>query len=133
MRYLLDTNVCIRYLNGQSEKICQQLSMKNPEEIALCAIVKAELIYGVYKSRNQARNLQKLFLFFEPFISLPFEDEASGVYGRIRSQLDQAGTPIGPNDLMIAAIAIANNVTLVTHNTSEFSRIGSLYIEDWEH
>jgi len=60
MRYLLDTNVCIRYLNGQSEKICQELSRKIPDEIVLCSVVKAELIYGVMKSKDPARNFQKL-------------------------------------------------------------------------
>jgi len=132
MRYLLDTNVCIRYLNGQSETIRQQLSMKTPEEIVLCSVVKAELIYGARKSRNPSKNLQRLHLFTGPFISLPFDDKAAEAYGRIRSELEQAGTPIGPNDLLIAAIAVANDIILVTHNTGEFGKIGALHIEDWE-
>jgi tRNA(fMet)-specific endonuclease VapC len=132
MKYLLDTNVCIRYLNGQSDKIRQKLIMKNPEEIVLCSVVKAELIYGAEKSGNPTRNLQRLSLFVKPFISLPFDDKAAEIYGQIRNRLEQAGTPIGPNDLMIASIAIANNVILVTHNTTEFGRVDNLHIEDWE-
>ncbi|HGJ66136.1 TPA: type II toxin-antitoxin system VapC family toxin [bacterium] len=132
MRYLLDTNVCIRYLNGQSDKIRQKLSIKNPEEIVLCSVVKAELIYGVLKSGNPAKNLQRLSSFIEPFTSLPFDDKSARVYGQIRSKLEKLGTPIGPNDLMIASIAISNNIALVTHNIDEFERVDNLYIEDWE-
>ena len=132
MRYLLDTNVCIRYLNGQSEKIHKQLSIKQPEEIVLCSVVKAELTYGAQKSHNPSRNLQRLYSFTKPFVSLPFDDKAAEIYGRIRTDLERAGTPIGPNDLMIAATAISNEITLVTHNTGEFGRIDTLRIEDWE-
>ena len=63
--------------------------------------------------------------------SLPFNDQAAEAYGRIRARLGTQGTPIGPNDLIIAATAIAHNVTLITHNTREFSRVDSLRIEDW--
>jgi tRNA(fMet)-specific endonuclease VapC len=132
MRYLLDTNVCIRYLNGQCEKIRQELSRKTPDKIVLCSVVKAELLYGAMKSKNPARNLQKLYHFVEPFISLPFDDNAAEEYGKIRSLLEKTGTPIGPNDLMIAAIATANNVILVTHNTREFGQVRILKLEDWE-
>ena len=65
MKYLLDTNVCIRYLNGQSEGIHQQLGDRNPERIVLCSIVKAELLYGVHKSGNVARNLRQLSQFVD--------------------------------------------------------------------
>jgi tRNA(fMet)-specific endonuclease VapC len=106
--------------------------MKNPEEIVLCSVVKAELIYGVLKSWNPAKNLQKLSLFVEPFFSLPFDDKSARVYGQIRSKLEKLGTPIGPNDLMIASIAISNDIILVTHNIDEFERVDNLYIEDWE-
>ena len=113
MRYLLDTNVCIRYLNGQSDKIRQQLSEKAPEQIVLCSVVKAELFYGAQKSQHAARNLEKVLQFAGRFVSLPFDDNSAEAYGRIRAQLEQTGTPIGPNDLMIAAIAVANDVVLV--------------------
>jgi len=65
-------------------------------------------------------------------MSFDFDDQAAREYGRLRAQLEREGTPIGPNDLMIAAIALANRSTLVTHNTAEFSRIKTLQIEDWE-
>ncbi len=132
MRYLLDTNVCIRYLNGRSEEIRQQLLLRKPEEIVLCAVVKAELFYGSLKSKNPHGNLEKQRQFAERFASLPFDDEAAKAYSQIRARLEQLGTPIGPNDLMIAAIAVANDVVLVTHNTREFGRVEGLKCEDWE-
>lgn len=70
--------------------------------------------------------------FFSRFISLPFDDKSADFYGIIRSQLEAKGTPIGAYDLQIAAIAMANNLILVTHNTREFARINELMIEDWE-
>lgn len=70
--------------------------------------------------------------FFYRFHSLPFDDLAAEVAGRVRACLDAQGTPIGPLDLLIAATAIANNVTLVTHNTREFGRVTGLQIVDWE-
>ena len=118
MTYLLDTNVCIKYLNGRSERIRQNIESKSPGNIALCSVVKAELFYGAMKSANPERNLKRIALFFNRFISFPFDDKASEVYGKIRANLEKAGTPIGPNDLLIAAIALANNLTLVTHNSS---------------
>jgi tRNA(fMet)-specific endonuclease VapC len=65
------------------------------------------------------------------FHSYAFNDSAAERYGRIRTDLAMQGTPIGPNDLMIAAIALANNLTLVTHNTREFARVDGLPLEDW--
>ncbi len=132
MTYLLDTNTCIRYLNGKSESIRQSLESKRPHDIALCSVVKAELFYGAMKSANPEKNLAKQQQFAGPFISLPFEDKAAERYGQIRAKLEKLGTPIGPNDLLIAAIAVANDVTLVTHNTREFSRVEGLKLEDWE-
>jgi len=70
--------------------------------------------------------------FLAAFVSLPFDDRAADAYGRIRAALASAGTPIGPNDLLIASIAEANGVMLVTHNTSEFSRVPGLSLDDWE-
>jgi tRNA(fMet)-specific endonuclease VapC len=84
------------------------------------------------KSTTPAQTLAKLNLFLNRFISLPFDDRAAEVYGRIRARLSAIGTPNGPNDLFIASIAIANNLTLITHNTREFSRIDGLQLEDWE-
>ena len=65
-------------------------------------------------------------------MSLPFDDRAAEEYGKVRAHLAALGTPIGPNNLMIAAIALANQMTLVSHNTTEFSRVPGLAVEDWQ-
>ena len=130
--YLLDTNVCIAVLNGSSQPLIARLQSHNPGDILLCSIVKAELIYGAYHSSRAADNLRLLDRFFEPFISLPFDDACCDAYGRIRSDLARNGTPIGPNDLLIASTAVTNDVTLVTANSKEFGRVAGLRIENWE-
>ncbi|MGH9835904.1 MAG: type II toxin-antitoxin system VapC family toxin [Blastocatellia bacterium] len=132
MTYLLDTNVCIRLLNNSSPKAAQRLASVNPLEVFICSIVKAELFYGAYKSQKKATNLTNVNAFCSQFISLPFDDPASEISGRERARLATLGTPIGLHDLLIAAIALANQATLVTHNTREFGRVAGLQIEDWE-
>ena len=100
--------------------------------VRLCDIVKAEPYYGVEHSRRREANLQELEAFFATLHSLPFDGTAAKHYGRIRAELAASGTIIGPNDLLIAAIAVAGGHVLVTHNTSEFSRVRSLVVEDWQ-
>ncbi|AFY93750.1 type II toxin-antitoxin system tRNA(fMet)-specific endonuclease VapC [Chamaesiphon minutus] len=132
MRYLLDTNVCVMYLNGRSDSVRSRILSTPSQDLAVCSVVKAELFYGAMRSNNQARTLERQQQFLDRFISLPFNDEAAIVFGEIRAHLANAGTPIGAYDLQIAAIAIANDIILVTHNTREFSRVAGLPIEDWE-
>jgi len=131
MNYLLDTNVCILYLNNSHAGITDKLKSIKPSDVGLCQIVKAELVFGAYKSQRQTENLKLLEKFFAQFTSLRFNDSAVETYGEIRSELAKAGQPIGPNDLIIAAIAIAHDVTLITNNTREFGRIPQLKLEDW--
>ncbi len=130
--YLLDTNACIRILNGSSNTLVARLSRHTPQDIYLCAVVKAELLFGAHRSARPAENLRLLSRFFEPFISLPFDDRCADVYGRVHSDLERAGTPIGPNDLIIAATAVTYRLTLVTANTREFGRVIGLALENWE-
>ena len=73
-----------------------------------------------------------LIHFFDGFASLPFDDRAAEAYGTIRADLERQGTPIGPNDLLIAAIGLASGAILVTHNSREFGRVAGLKTEDWE-
>jgi len=132
MRYLLDTNVCVMYLNGRSISVRDRLRSVSIEEIVVCSLVKAELFYGAMRSNSPTRTLERQQGFLESFASLPFDDEAAIICGQIRAHLASVGTPIGAYDLQIAAIALANNLTLVTHNTREFGRVDGLQIEDWE-
>ncbi len=132
MKFLLDTNTCIIYMRGKNTTLKQKLESTATKDIAVCSIVKAELFYGAMKSANPERNLTLQQEFLAQFTSLPFDDLATMTFGMVRSQLEALGTPIGAYDLQIAAIALTNKLTLVTHNTREFKRVDNLLIEDWE-
>ena len=130
--YLLDTNVCIRLMNQSSSNIIKHIQQHPPAEIALCSIVKAELLYGARHSQRVEANLQLLQRFFKPLTSLNFDDRCAEEAGQIRADLAAQGKPIGPNDVLIAATARAYDAVLITHNTGEFSRVTGLRLEDWE-
>lgn len=132
MKYLLDTNVCIKILKGNSDNISERISAINNNDIVICSIVRFELFYGAHKSNKKEGTLATLRDFLNCFEDAGFDDTISDLCGRLRAELEMAGTPIGPYDLQIGAIALANNFTLVTHNTKEFSRIVNLKLEDWE-
>lgn len=130
--YLLDTNACIRLLHNSSAALVDHFRQRDPSEIRLSSVVKAELLHGARRSSQVSDNLRLLQRFFAPFICLPFDDLCAEHYGFIRADLERAGSRIGPNDLMIAATARAHDLVLVTHNTSEFARVVGLAVEDWE-
>lgn len=130
--YLLDTNACIVYLKNKNSNINLHLDSVGSNKIAVCSVVKAELFYGSMRSNNPQKSLNIQLLFLNQFISLPFDDNCAEIYGTIRADLANKGTPISLNDLQIASIALANNLILVTHNVREFSRVDGLQIEDWE-
>lgn len=132
MNYLLDTNACIRYLNGRSEALRRHVDRAGDDQIVLCSIVKAELAFGAVKCEHPDQVLQAQQTFTARFLSLPFDDAAAISYATIRFDLESRGQPIGANDLMIAAVALANGLTVVTHNTDEFSRVSGLAVVDWE-
>jgi tRNA(fMet)-specific endonuclease VapC len=132
MRYLLDTNVCIVYLKGRNLNLKQKLEVVTTSDVAVFSVMKAELFYGAMKSANPERNAALQREFLDQFVSLPFDDLAAQAFGNIRAQLEARGTPIGAYDLQIAAIALANDLTLITHNMREFNRVDGLQIEDWE-
>jgi len=132
MIYLLDTNVCIHLLNQRLPTVIERFCQHSPIDIALCSVVKAELLYGAQRSQRRETNLQLLKGFFAPLQSLPFDDAAAEHYGQIRADLLAQGQPIGPNDFLIAAIARSHEATLVTHNIGEFGRVAGLRMEDWE-
>jgi tRNA(fMet)-specific endonuclease VapC len=132
MKYLLDTNTCIRYLNQRSEAVTTRFKSENEVDIVVCSVVRAELYFGAMKSSYPSVTMTKQRAFAQRFASLPFDDAAAEQYARIRANLTRSGTLIGANDLMIAAIALTHDLTLVTHNTREFGRVEGIKIEDWE-
>ena len=131
MSFLLDTNVCIAYLAGRDARLRDRLLETPSDQTRLCSVVKAELLFGARNSGRIEENLRRLQAFFAPFRSLPFDDEAATRYGLLRCQLQREGKPIGANDMMIAAIALAEDATLVTRDRDEFARVAGLRMETW--
>jgi tRNA(fMet)-specific endonuclease VapC len=130
MRYLLDTNACIHHLKYPNSPIARRLATLHPTDIAVCSVTKTELFYGSMRSQYPTESLRKQQNFLIQFVSLPFDDQAAVICGRIRAQL--AITPIGPFDSLIAAIALSHDLTVVTNNVREFSRVAGLNYEDWQ-
>jgi len=126
--YLLDTNACIALLKGD-KAVVRVLRQRAQADFKLCSVVRAELLYGAHKSAKAAANLRLLADFFGRFESLPFDDTCAAHYGEIRAMLGRSGTPIGPNDLLIASIARAHSLALLTRNDDEFRRVAGLVVE----
>ena len=131
MSYLLDTNLCIALLKAKEKKLVEKFRSRDPGEFFLSSVVKGELIYGARNSQRVDENLSVLKRFFPQFESLPFDDRAAEHYGFIRAVLKREGTPIGANDLLIAAIALAHDLVVLTRNREEFQRVPGLRWENW--
>ena len=133
MSHLLDTNTCIDHMRrGPASNVTTKLASATPGSVWLCSIVVAELLFGAHRSAKKTQTLNQVQSFCAGFASLPFDDRAASEYGPLRAYLAGKGQTIGPSDLMIAAIALAAGLTLVTHNTAEFSRVPLLRLEDWQ-
>lgn len=128
---LLDTDVCIHFLNAREPELLARFRTHSPVELGLSSIVRAELLWGARNSRRIDDNLERVRVFAEPLVSLPFDDDCAERHGAIRAELAARGTPIGPNDLLIAATALRHHATLVTRNRQEFERVRGLRIEAW--
>jgi tRNA(fMet)-specific endonuclease VapC len=131
MDYLLDTNICIELIRRRSAKILRRLQKCQIGQVGISSITLAELQYGVYKSRDPQRNKMALVEFCAPLEIPPFDDRAASIYGQIRTAIEEAGKPIGPMDMLIAAHALALGAILVTNNHREFARVPKLHIENW--
>ena len=130
MIYLLDTNTCV-YAIKREPSVLRHLQDRSPDDFGVSAITLAELWFGAIKSSRPQRTRESVDAFLKPFEVLPFEAEAAEKYAEIRLQLEKEGRPIGERDLLIAAIARARGLTVVTHNAREFSRVSGLRVEDW--
>ncbi len=128
---MLDTSICIELLRGGAAPAASRMRKHEIEAIALSSITLAELQYGVAKTARRAHHETLLIQLCAPLAILPFDDRAAESYGRLRADLERAGTPIGPLDTLIAAHAQAINATLVTNNEREFSRVTGLRVENW--
>ncbi len=133
MKYLLDSNTCIQVLrHGSASPVLSHLASLTPGDVVLCWVVVGELLYGALRSQNVAKSLSQTRLFLSQFLALPFDGPSAEEYARLRADLMNKRTPIGANDMLIAASALANGLTLVTHNTKEFSRVVGLTLDDWQ-
>lgn len=130
MRYLLDTNTCIYALKLQG-RVVERMREHSPGEIATTIITLAELWFGAQKSARSVAVRREVDAFLEPFDVLPFDREAAGAYARVRAALERVGRPIGERDLLIASIALARDMTVITHNLGEFTRVPGLSTADW--
>ena len=131
MKFLLDTNVCVDFLNGRFPLVAERIREYNPDDLVLSSIVVAELRYGAQKSQRQNANHKKLDLLFSEVGIVEFDECAAQVFGIIRTTLEARGTPIGPFDMLIAAHACSLDLTLVTDNTREFSRVDGIQLKNW--
>lgn len=130
MRYLLDTNIVSDLVRNPQGKIARQILKVGEIKICTSIIVAAELRYGAEK--NQSPRLSgQLEAILGALKILPIEKPADALYGTIRARLELAGTPIGGNDLLIAAQALTLGFTVVTDNEKEFSRVKHLDVENW--
>jgi tRNA(fMet)-specific endonuclease VapC len=134
MNYLLDTNSWVSHLRqGPGSKVTIRLLSQPKGSVFLCSVVLGELLYGAYHSgpTHQANNLALIARLRQQFVSLPLDDRSAEEYGKIRADLASRGMLIGPNDLLIAAIALADGLVVVTNHTAEFGRVAGLVCEDW--
>ena len=131
MRYMLDTNICIYAIKHKPEQVFIRLQQHDPIDICISSVTYAELVHGVEKSKAIEKNRVALVLLLANIEIMNFDSLAAESYGKIRADLEKAGTPIGPLDMMIAGHAKALAYTLVTNNTKEFERVKGLKLENW--
>jgi tRNA(fMet)-specific endonuclease VapC len=130
VKYLLDTNTVIYFFKGMGQ-VAENLLKTAPKDISIPAIVLYELEVGLGKSKAPAKRRKQLQTLVNLVTIIPFAEEEAQSAAMIRASLEKKGTPIGPLDNLIAGTALANQCTLVTHNSKEFKRIKGLKVVDW--
>ena len=131
MNYMLDTDTCIYVINQRPQYVFDRFERHRVGDIGISSIALSELHYGAEKSSDPEKNLASLNAFVTPLEILDYGEEQAQSYGRIRSDLERQGEPIGSMDLLIAAHALSLDLTLITNNTREFAKIPGLQIESW--
>ena len=129
--FLIDTNICIYIMNNHPPEVIQKCRQIGVGNISVSSITVSELQYGVYKSKQIKSNIKRLDEFLSPFNILAYDENASNCYGKIRSHLEKNGAVIWPLDMLIAAHALSENLTLITNNEKEFKRVKSLKVKNW--
>ena len=134
MSHLLDTNTVSYFLRGHSPTLTAKLMGMAPDTLAVSVVTTGELRFGLKKLGPSLRATalsERLDQLLQAIATQPLPEEAATQYAHIRAHLETQGTPIGGNDLWIAAHALANDLTLVTHNLREFERVPGLRVESW--
>lgn len=131
MRYLLDTDTCINIIRSKDDALIRRVTAAEIENLSISTITIAELEFGAAKSTCPEQNTLALSRFLAPFRILAFDTKAAYLYGIARVRLQSLGQIIGPYDLLIAAHALADDLTLVTNNIKEFKRVDGLRLESW--
>ena len=131
MKYMLDTNICVYIIKKSPPQVFEKFETFSRDDICISSITLAELEYGICKSIFSRRNRTAVTIFVSNLKILPFDEAAATEYGEIRATLERHDTPIGMNDLLIAAHARASGLTLVTNNIREFERVDGLQVENW--
>jgi tRNA(fMet)-specific endonuclease VapC len=128
---MLDTNICIYIIKNKPESVIKHLKAKQSDGLAISVITLAELEHGVAASAFPEKNALALMQLMVIARCLPFTHRVAAEYGRIRAGLQRRGMPIGALDMLIAAHAKSEGLTLITNNTREFERVEGLDLEDW--
>jgi tRNA(fMet)-specific endonuclease VapC len=131
MKYLLDTNICIYWLNGENKIKDKFISTVEKNEIGISIITLAELQYGAYNSTRVKENLIKIEDFANAMKIFIINKECTKMYAKIKSILKKDGKILDDFDILIAATALSNNCILVTNNIKHFDRIEGLVVENW--
>ena len=129
-QFLLDTNAVIALLKTNDSAVRRRIRENSPKDVFISTVVMFELYYGAYRSARVQRNLELLENILLP--KLEFDSGDAMAAGQIRAILEEAGTPIGPYDVLIAGQALSRGMCLVTRNTREFQRVAGLQVTDWE-
>ncbi len=130
MKYFLDTDTCVYLIKRHPPQVSERFRHHRLSAVGLSSIVVSELSWGVARSGLQ-KNVDALDAFLAAFQIAPYDQTAAFAYGRLRAELERRGRPIGPLDLLIAAHALALDVTLVTNNERGFKRVPGLRVENW--
>lgn len=131
MELMLDTNVCVYLIKEQPPSVVERFAMHAVGDVGISVMTLAELEFGVSKSSRPGKNRAALDQFVSPLEVVPFDRQATAVYGRLRTTLERKGQTIGSMDLLIAAHALSLDVRLVTRNVRAFGRVPGLRVEDW--
>lgn len=130
MKYLLDTDICIYWLKGRTT-VKAKINRVDRKDLAICVITASELYFGAYNSNKIEQNLRTAETFIQSLTVLPLSNDTLKKFGQLKAELRKAGTPVADFDLLIASVALTENLILVTNNTPHYERITGLNLDNW--